>query len=213
MLVAVLGHRGMLGRRVIEQFPDALTFDERYTGELHDPLLDALDRANPDWVINCAGAIDGEPDMWNVNAVLPHRLAHRYRLVQPSTDHVWDDSEYARSKRLGECGHIIRCAIIDPDGGVLARARERDTVGETRRQWNGITARWWARIARDIIEGRYTSTVIPGSPTVSHFDMLETARRTFGWKTVTLPSRRAYWQATPPNVPLPSIEEQLAEYV
>ena len=43
MLIAVLGHRGMLGRRVLEAFPDALIFDERYTGELHDPLLDAIE--------------------------------------------------------------------------------------------------------------------------------------------------------------------------
>ena len=213
MLVAVLGHRGMLGRRVLEAFPDALTFDERYTGDLDDPLLAALELADPDWVIDCIGAIDGELDMWNVNAVLPHRLAHRWRLIQPSTDHVWDDTEYARSKRLGECGHVIRCAIIDPDGGVLARARAGDTTGSTGREWNGITAKWWARIAHEIIDGRYTSTVIPGSPTISHFDMLETARRVFDWPTITRPEHLRRWLATPPTVMLPPIEEQLGEYV
>jgi len=213
MLIAVLGHRGMLGRRVLEAFPDAVIFDERYTGELHDPLLDAIEAENPDWVINCIGALYDEPDMWNVNAVLPHRLAHRWRLIQPSSDHVWDDTDYARSKRLGECGHVIRCAIVDPEGGMLARARDGDTVGELGREWNGITTKWWARVAGEIIAGRYTSTVMPGSPTVTHFDLLETARRLFGWKTVTKVGRLRRWEASPPNVMLPPIEEQLGEYL
>jgi dTDP-4-dehydrorhamnose reductase len=212
MLVAVLGHQGMLGRRVLEAFPGAITFEQRYVGTLHDPLLEAIEEADPDWVINCIGALYDEPDLWTVNALLPHRLDYRWRLIQPSTDHVWDDTDYARSKRLGEAGHVIRCAIVDPEGGLLARAREGDTTGLTQRQWNGITARWWARIARDVMAGRYTSIVTPGSPTISHFDMLETARRTFGWTTRTLPSPTPRWQATPPSVLLPSIAEQLAEY-
>ena len=212
-VIAVLGHRGMLGRRVLEEFPDALTFEERYTGDQSDPLLHAIDDADPDWVINCIGAIDSEPDLWNVNAVLPHRLNHHWRLIQPSTDHVWDDTEYARSKRLGECGHIIRAAIVDPDGGMLARAREGDTTGEVHREWNGITTKWWARIAGQIIAGRYMSIVVPGSPTISHFDLLETARRTFGWTTKTRPASDQHWQATPPSVLLPPIGEQLDEYV
>jgi len=203
----------MLGRRVLEAFPDAATFDHRYTGDLHDPLLEAVEDYDPDWVIDCIGALYDEPDMWAVNAVLPHRLNHRWRLILPSSDHVWDDTEYARSKRLGECGHVIRCAIVDPDGGLLARAREGDTPGSVGREWNGITTKWWARLARDIIEGRYTSTIIPGSPTISHFDLLETARRVFEWPTVTKPERLHRWLATPPNVPCPPIEEQLAEYV
>jgi dTDP-4-dehydrorhamnose reductase len=218
--IAVLGHRGMLGRRVVEEFTDSatffdqpLTFDERYSGELHDPLLDAIEAADPDWIIDCIGATYDEPDMWSVNAVLPHRLAHRWRTIVPSTDHVWDDTDYARSKRLGETGHVIRCAIVDPDGGILARAREGDTHGSVNREWNGITTKWWARIAREIIEGRYTSTVVPGSPTIKHFDLLEIARRTFGWTTKTLVDRSHHWHASKPSVMLPPIEEQLAEYL
>lgn len=212
MLVAVLGHRGMLGRRVLEAFPDAVTFDERYTGHQHDPLLEAIEEADPDWVINCIGSLYDEPDLWSVNAILPHRLHHRWRLVQPSTDHVWDDTDYARSKRLGECGNVIRCAIVDPDGGMLARAREADTVGDLNREWNGITTKWWARVAGDIIAGRYQRLVTPGSPTIRHFDLLETARRTFGWTTVTRVGSARPWTASPARPLLPPISEQLAEY-
>ena len=213
MLVAVLGHRGMLGRRVLEAFPDAVTFDERYTGKQHDPLLEALKDVHPDWVINCIGALFDEPDLWSVNAILPHRLHHRWKLIQPSTDHVWDDSEYARSKHLGECGTVIRCAIVDPDGGMLARAREADTVGDVNREWNGITTKWWARIAGEVIAGRYSGLVTPGSPTISHFDLLETARRTFGWQTVTRVGSPRPWTASPADPLLPPLGEQLAEYL
>lgn len=213
MLVVVLGHRGMLGRRVMERFPDASTVPFRSTGELDDPMLRYLDALRPDWIINCAGALDGERDMWQVNAVLPHRLRYIAPLIQPSTDHVWDDTDYARSKRAGETGHVIRCAIVDPEGGLLARAREGDTYGEHGRQWNGITAKAWAHVAADIIDGRLTGTVLPGSPTISHFDLLETARRIFGWQTRTLDAHLRRWDATSPNLMLPSIEEQLRAYL
>ena len=208
MRIAVLGHRGMLGRRVLEKFPDALTFDAPYTGAEKDPLLTVLGQCEPDWVINCIGRTSGD-DLWTVNATLPHRLAHRWRLIQPSTDHVWDDTEYARSKRLGEAGHVIRCAIVDPDGGMLARAREGDTVGELYREWNGITARAWAAVAADIIELGWTGTIIPGSPTVSHYELLETAREVFGWKTRTIPSKTRIWRAGAPNLMLAPIDVQL----
>jgi hypothetical protein len=201
----------MLGRRVMERFPDAATTDVRFTGLLHDPLLEWLDKTDPDWVIDCAGAIEGEPDLWIVNALLPHRI--RQRLILPSTDHVWDDTEYARSKRLGERGHVIRCAIVDPDGGMLARARGMDTVGEHGREWNGITARTWAKVAEDIIDGKLTGTVLPGSPTITHHDLLWTARKVFGWKTRTIPTWHTKWQAVKPNLMLPPIADQLAEYL
>lgn len=211
MRVAVLGHRGMLGRRVMETFPDALTTDLRFTGLLDDPLLAWLERMHPDWVINCAGAIEGEPDLWIVNALLPHRIRHR--LIQPSTDHVWDDTEYARSKRLGEKGHVIRCAIVDPDGGLLARARKSDTVGEHGREWNGITARAWAGVAKDITEERLTGIVMPGSPTITHHDLLYTARKVFGWETRTIPTWNTKWLAVKPTLMLPPIADQLREYL
>lgn len=212
MKVAVLGHRGMLGRRVMERFPWAQTFEERYTGAEYDPLLAAVEAAAPDWIIDCIGATAGD-DMWDVNAVLPHRLARLGRLIYPSTDHVWDDTEYARSKRLGECGHVIRCAIVDPEGGLLARARDGDTVGETRREWNGITARAWAGVADVVMQGRVTGTVIPGSPTITHHELLRTAREVFGWQTRTLESSTRLWRAVQPNLMLPHIEDQLREYL
>ncbi len=211
MSVVILGHRGMLGRRVLERFPDANVIEARFTGRLHDPLIAELDRIGPDWVINCIGSTHDEPDMWVTNALLPHRI--RWPLIQPSTDHVWDDTEYARSKRLGETGRVIRCAIVDPDGGLLARARKSDTEGDYLRQWNGITAKTWAEVAAGVMADAYSTPLLPGSPTTTHYELQETARRLFGWDTRTIPTTERRWLAVPPNLMLPPIGEQLAAYL
>jgi dTDP-4-dehydrorhamnose reductase len=214
MKVAVLGHRGMLGRRVMERFPDAVTFEHRYTGAERDPLLEAVKAERPDWVIDCIGATEGD-SLWDVNAVLPHRLLPLCgNLIYPSTDHVDDDTEYARSKKLGECGTVIRCAIVDPEGGLLARARKSDTYGEPHRQWNGVTAKTWARLARAIVDtDQGDGLIVPGSPTISHYDLLETARRVFGWPTKTYPMTVRFWTAETPTLVCPPIADQLAEYL
>lgn len=209
--LAVTGPRGMLGRRVMERFPEAVPIMLRSTGSLHDPMLDLLERIDPDWVINCAGAVDGEADMWSVNAMLPHRIAHRWRLIQPSTDHVDDDTEYARSKRLGEAGVVIRCAIVDPDGGTLARARRQDTEGQRLREWNGITARAWAKVAEDLI-GADDGVYVAGSPTMSHAEMLTAARLVMGWPTRTIEVDGREWRAPVPDILLPAIDLQLRAY-
>ena len=99
---------------------------------------------------------------------------------------------------------------------MLARAREGATTGEVNREWNGITTKAWAQIARDMTEGALADdqpvAVYPGSPTISHFDLLETARRVFGWQTETVWSSRRFWKAATPTVMLPSIEEQLRQF-
>lgn len=195
----------------MEEFPDALTVPVRFTGEQDDPMLAYLDRLAPDWVINCAGATGSEPDLWIINAILPHRI--RWPLIQPSTDHLWDDTEYARSKRLGEAGRVIRCAIVDPDGGMLARCREQDTDGSTEREWNGVTARTWARLAREVIRGKLATPLLPGSPTISHHALQETARAVFGWTTRTRPVRGPRWTTYRPTLMLTPIADQLAEYL
>lgn len=212
MRVVVLGHRGMLGRRVMERFPDADVIDARFTGLLRDPLIAELDRIGPDWVVNCIGATHSDDDIWIVNALLPHRI--EWPLVQPSTDHVWDDTPYAKSKRLGEVGQVIRCAIVDPEGGMLARAREDDTHGDSAREWNGITAKTWANLAADVMAGTVATPLHPGSPTISHQCLLETARRVFRWPTLTLPVRGDRpWKTYQPNLICPPIEDQLREYL
>lgn len=210
MVVLVLGHRGMLGRRVMERFPHAETIEARFAGGQDDPLIREVGRLDPDWVIDCIGRTS-EP-MWLVNATLPHILA-RWNLVYPSTDHVDDDTPYARSKKAGEAGHVIRCAIVDPEGGMLRRCRERDTVGQVKREWNGITARMWAWLAQEVVEGRRSGLIVPGSPTISHYELQETARQMFGWPTRTIEGDDVVWKATWPRLLLPPIETQLRSYL
>ena len=70
--VAVLGHRGMLGSRLVSVLPrrfHVITFAHRWPGG----LLDAIDVARPDWIINC---ISGGVREWHD---LPAELAVRFR--------------------------------------------------------------------------------------------------------------------------------------
>lgn len=139
MRVAVLGHRGMLGsvvaRYLAEHGHEVLTFDARYP----DGLIDAVAAAHPARVINC---IKGG---WAENAALPAHLEQLgLSVVQPSTDAVAEDSDYARSKLAGERGMVIRSGLVDIHG------QPRVVFPE----WtcNPLTPLEWARLAAAYVE-------------------------------------------------------------
>jgi dTDP-4-dehydrorhamnose reductase len=168
--VLVLGGEGMLGHKVFEvlsrRFETAATFLDsdgpwrtfpQYVGVAEDRLLGgvealrfesvaaALDRSQPDAVINCIGIIKqlkeaSDPILTiTLNSLLPHRLAdlcvqREIRLVHMSTDCVFSgrkgapyteddlpdpDDLYGRSKLLGEVDRpgclTIRTSIFGRD--------------------------------------------------------------------------------------------------
>jgi dTDP-4-dehydrorhamnose reductase len=147
MKVLVLGATGMLGSAVLslldqsghevlgavrsggseQLFPSRLAARLVVCGDLEqdEMLVRLLEKARPDWVINCtsvARALHRDVDrMLGVYAVLPQRLAHACRLagarlLQVSSDgvfagtrgHYGEDDQpdagdlYGRAKRLGE---------------------------------------------------------------------------------------------------------------
>lgn len=132
MRVAVLGHRGMLGsvvaRYLNEQRHEVLVFGERYP----DGLIAALNEAQPSCVVNC---ISGG---WPENAGLPSEL-DTWPLIQPSTDAIGEDSEYARSKAAGERGLSIRAGIVD--------ITRQHRVAYPEWTCNPLTPLEWARLA------------------------------------------------------------------
>lgn len=213
--VAVLGHRGMLGSRLVSVLParyHVITFAHRWPGG----LLDAVDAARPDWIVN---AISGGPAEW---ADLPRELGRRFRarVIQPSTDAIGEDTEYARAKSWGEVGvlesggHVIRCSIVDPAGGLL---RQVATAGafhaDTAPHWNGITALAWAGVAEQVMVGRLDGLIVPGSPPTSIHDLATEAVRLFRWRTTVLPREtRGPDRVLPPTLRMPHIGDQLAEY-
>lgn len=104
MVIAVLGHRGMLGSVVTRYLVEH--GEEVATTELRWP--DSLDWASmADLVIDCIRDED---------AVRPELLAHACRkVIIPSTDAWREDSAYARAKRAAERAPaiVIRSGLVD----------------------------------------------------------------------------------------------------
>jgi hypothetical protein len=208
--VAVLGHRGMLGSRLVSVLParyHVVTFSHRWPGG----LLDAIEAARPDWIIN---AISGTWEEW---ATLPGDLHARFpgRLIQPSTDAIGEDTDYARAKAVGEVGEaVIRCSIVDPAGGLLRQVYRSTTFhADTAPHWNGITALAWAGVADLVMSGQVSGLVIPGSPPTSIHTLATAAVRTFGWPTRVVPREtQGPDRVQVPTLEMPPIAHQLAEY-
>lgn len=127
--VLVLGVTGMLGHAVFEVFSqDARhevwgtmrgeegrrSFSDVAQASLlsgvdvlnQDSLVDTLDRADPDVVINCVGLIKQSAEVNNVlaalpiNAMLPHRLAQLCRLANARLIHISTDCVFSGRKGM-----------------------------------------------------------------------------------------------------------------
>ena len=233
--VAVTGPHGMLGRRVValmDEMAEVMPVLERSDGTASDPLLAALELANPDWIINFVGQLDpADPDLFIANSLLPQRLAARWpmRVILASSDCVFASrgnrlvserldavDPYGLSKRLGEAdgAHVIRCSIVDPAGGLLARAAASPQfTGYTNHRWNGITTETWAAIAMRIIAGELEGIVQPASEVVTKYELLVAASRLFGWHTVIEEGEAPELvdRTLVPTISTPTIEAQLAD--
>ena len=213
MRVAVLGHRGMLGSRVVAALAPrhhVITFEHRYVYGDPGLFLDAVAAAHADWVINC---ISGPPV---VLQDLPHELAARFRLIQPSSDAVFEDTPYGRAKAKGEAGTVIRCGLVDPAGGLLAKVRDAAIFqADTAKHWNGVSALAWAGVAESVIRGELTGPlIIPGSPPVSIHTLAVEACRAFGWRTEVEPRETlGPDRVLTPTLEMPPIADQLAAYL
>jgi dTDP-4-dehydrorhamnose reductase len=227
----------MLGRRMVatlDQVAEAIPIFQRSDGSVSDPLLKALEIARPDWIINCAGQLDqADPDLFIANSLLPQRLAARWpgRVIHASSDAVFTSrghrlaseppdavDAYGLSKRLGETSgaHIIRCSIVDPTGGLLARAAASVRfTGYANHLWNGITTANWTAVALRIIEGELAGIVQPASPTVTKYELLCIAARVFAWPTriERVDATEPVDRTLAPTVSFPPIEAQLVAMV
>lgn len=213
MIVAVLGHRGMLGRVVTRRFTElgaeVATTALRYDGT--GALVDWA--AEHPVVVNCIVAKAGPyAEMLAVNARLPHDLAGRTRLIQPGTDAAWSDGPYAETKILGEAGTVIRCSLVDIE--------HQPAIAYTDWTWNGITPLAWADIAWRVAtsEPRPYWAIVPQSPTVTRAELAGIVARLFGRPRPTMvASGRPKDRATVTGpwdepVAMPPIEAQLIRY-
>ena len=210
MKVAILGHRGMLGARLVAALAPrfhVITYAHRWP----ERLVDAVEVTDPDWVIN---AIRGG---WSENAELPHAIAARFpgRLIQPSSDAVCEDTDYGRAKAAGEAGIVIRCGIVDPEAGLLARIRTARTwAGHTEGWWNGVTALAFTGIVERVMAGSLTGDlIIPASPAVTGLGLARAAVDVFGWPTTLIGVSGGMDRRLTPTIEMPPIRDQLAAYL
>jgi len=253
--IIVLGSRGMLGHMVYRFLSkhdlDVITFNERWTPENQTGLSVRLAQMKPDACINAVGVRE-EPNtnhdmlLW-INGTLPGLISRGLpadcHLIHASSDAVfastkqgcrWDescnpDTEYGRSKHLGELGltrrndWIIRTSIIGPEPSSQKSLmswylRQRKPVkGYTNQLWNGITTLEWARQSLNIIAENITRNehiLQPGiHPPVSKYDLLKLISRTFNHSVAVHPATSDFpvQRFLTPNVECPSLEEQLIQ--
>jgi len=154
--VVILGSQGMAGHIMAEVLDETGEYEvfgvARQTGKYVDTVLDVtdfktlenyLEDVNPDYVINCVGALVSQskkdvPTAILLNSYLPNFLSKLgnemdYKLIHISTDCVFSgkdghytetsyrdgDDSYARTKALGEVNNdkdlTIRTSIIGPE--------------------------------------------------------------------------------------------------
>lgn len=180
---AVLGHRGMLGSVVARRW--------RELG------ADIVTPADAEYVVNCI-----RPD----DLLLSERLAESSRLIQPSTDAIGEDSDYAVGKRILERlpAVTIRAGIVDV----------RHAYPVAYRDWrcNPITPLEWADLAWDLRDR--PGVHVAGREPMSRYAALSIAASAFG-----LPQPAAAYSDSPRDRVMadearswPRLEDALAEY-
>jgi dTDP-4-dehydrorhamnose reductase len=182
----MLGH--VVAAWLRENGYEVMTSELRYGGIPHDPLVEAVVASEAPWVINAIGRIkqkSADPaELRLLNTYLPLHLAARLgrdqRLIQPSTDCVFDGhrggyrngeppnaaDDYGWSKALGErvagsgTHYVFRTSIIGPELGGSAAGlmswflhQQAPVKGFTNHLWNGITTLTWAQWAERLICG------------------------------------------------------------
>jgi hypothetical protein len=180
--VAVIGERGMLGSVV-----------RRRWRELGAEIV----TANADYIVNCI-----RPD----DLLFSQRLAEASQLIQPSTDAIAEDTDYAVGKRILEQipGVVtIRCGLVDV---------ERQPVA-AHRNWscNPLTPLEWADLAWDLRD--LPGVHIVGRETVSRYEVASNVAAIWdrpapfpSWAEVPL------WRVQPAGDSWPPLAEALYDY-
>lgn len=226
--VAVLGATGMLGHVVAQRFrvaghivytsyrdPHLIEHDARSGAFVFDVARDPLEMIPKcDYIINCTGVIPQRStdiaEMWRVNAVFPHRLAHARhsasRVIHVTTDCVFSGAKglydelavhdatsmYGLSKSAGEPqdAMCIRTSIVGPElfgrqSNLLEWFLGTSGVvdGFVDHAWNGVTTRTLAHmIIRIVEENLYVADVrhVYSPDDVSKYELLKCIAAAYG---------------------------------
>lgn len=185
--ILIVGSKGMAGHMIylylkslnIYIVEDISRNDQHFTSAYHADVTDLarmeaiLEKANPDYVINCVGVLNQDAEQHPeksvfLNAYFPHFLAtqaekNKGRLIHISTDCVFNGKKgsyvetdpkdgigfYAQSKALGEVTYrdhlTIRTSIIGPE-------LKTDGIGlfdwfmKQQDPIKGYTGAWWSGV-------------------------------------------------------------------
>lgn len=229
MKIAVLGTKGMLAHVMI----DILSETNDVTGiSLRDKEFNELKLDGYDVVINCVGILVEESEANKskavlFNSLLPHLLENKFentqtKVIHISTDCIFDDTFYGRTKRLGEIDNskdlTIRTSIIGPtlkkDGNGLFNwfMQQNEVQGYTEAIWNGVTTIELARYINSILNDSLAGVInVTSLRKIPKCDLLRLFRAIFGTKTIINPVADGEDKSLYHGVPLQSILEQIAE--
>lgn len=190
MKVLVTGATGMLGKHVSDEVERRGWDCVRCSHASFDIAFPQADieiaHIAPDVILNCAGQVPkadyGNHDISMIfsNSIGPRRLARLgIRMIHMSTDCVFDDSLYGRSKRLGESelSNVlnVRGSFVCWDSGLLAwLAKQHGKItGYFNAYWNGTTAVHMANALCDLMQSDRTGTLnVASSRSMNKYTLL-----------------------------------------
>lgn len=176
MKVLVLGHTGMAGH-TIKSYLEEKGY-EVYTSHARLPEeIDRIDFKYIDVVINCIGMLVEASEKNKalatyINSYFPHYLSEQKpKVIHLSTDCIFDDNFYGRSKALGELNNdkdlTLRMSIIGtdlkPEGTGLFNwfMQQKEVDGYANAIWNGITTLELAKVIDEAIKQNLTGIYSP----------------------------------------------------
>jgi len=229
MKIAVLGTEGMLAHVMV----DYLSQKHKVHGvSLRFNRVEDLHLEEYDIVINCVGILVRESEIRKdsatfYNTFIPHYLATHVpgKVIHISTDCVFDNTFYGRTKKLGEINNskdvTLRTSIIGPElnpkGSGLFNwfmQQKSPVEGYTKAIWNGVTTLQLAKCIDEVIDqnlsGIHNLTTEEG---IDKYNLLIAIGRVFGKKIDVHPVPKGEDKKLTPStdIRLPDYETQLKE--
>lgn len=229
MKILVLGKKGMLAHVVIDHLSQKYDVDAE---SLRKFPVECLDLAKYDIVINCVGILVKESELRKdlatyYNTYLPHYLSSNTpgKVIHISTDCVFDDTFYGKTKKLGELDNskdvTLRTSIIGPElnpkGSGLFNwfyLQKRPVNGYQKAMWNGVTTIQLAKCIDEVINQNLSGIQnIVTKDGISKYDILSIISRRFGKNLVINGVAKGEDKRLKPttNIELPDYETQIRE--